>query len=180
MRKPDAALATRLTQANKREAKGAAIPPAPLAPLPRNICRGCGKALSRGSIQCLACSVEVSRRKMLEVARQGRIVSKSRLQLGPINQTAVAYRRRLCEADSASSAKRQSLTLSGGSINRSADHTVPPATFLEQKAKAYNLLNGTDRESSQTRIPTPWNQRVLVGENLQTASSSPNQEWPNC
>ena len=77
IRRPDAPIATRLTQSNKREAKGARIPTATSAPQPQNICRGCGKVLSKGSTHCATCAVEVSRKNMLEAACQGRIASKS-------------------------------------------------------------------------------------------------------
>jgi hypothetical protein len=77
IRKPDAPLATRLTQSNKRDTKGARISPALPAPQPENVCLGCGKALPAGRTHCATCAVEVSRKKMLEVARQGRIASKS-------------------------------------------------------------------------------------------------------
>jgi hypothetical protein len=76
IKKPDAPIATRLTQA-KRKAKGKTISaPAP-APVPEKICLGCGKALAKGSTHCAVCIVEVSRERMLDVARQGRIASKS-------------------------------------------------------------------------------------------------------
>jgi hypothetical protein len=48
IRRPDTPLATRLTQANKREAKGKTSPPPPRAPQPQNICLGCGKDVAAG------------------------------------------------------------------------------------------------------------------------------------
>jgi CRISPR-associated endonuclease Cas1 len=77
IRRPDTPFTTRLTQANKHEAKGKVIPsPAP-APKPENVCLGCGKPVAKASTRCANCAVEVSREKMLEVARRGRIASKS-------------------------------------------------------------------------------------------------------
>jgi CRISPR-associated protein Cas1 len=77
IRRPDTPFTTRLTQTNKRKAKGKSIPsPAP-APKPENVCLGCGKPVVKNSTRCATCAVEVSREKMLEVARQGRIASKS-------------------------------------------------------------------------------------------------------
>lgn len=75
--RPDAPFATRLTQTNKREAKGKTISLPTLAPRPENICLGCGKAVAKGVTHCAHCAVEVSREKMLELARRGRIASKS-------------------------------------------------------------------------------------------------------
>jgi hypothetical protein len=77
IRRPDAPLATRLTQSKKRQAKGASIPPTSHAPLPQNVCDGCGRAVAKDSIRCATCAVKVSRSTMLEVSRQGRIASKS-------------------------------------------------------------------------------------------------------
>jgi hypothetical protein len=77
IRKPDAPFATRLTQTNKREAKGRAISLPTPAPRPENICLGCGKAVAKGSTRCAQCAVAVSTERMLEVARRGRVASKS-------------------------------------------------------------------------------------------------------
>jgi CRISPR-associated endonuclease Cas1 len=77
IRKPDAPLATRLTQTNKREAKGASVPIAPPAHRPPNVCLGCGKEIAAGNMHCAICIVDVSRKKMLEIAKQGRIASRS-------------------------------------------------------------------------------------------------------
>lgn len=75
LRKPDAPLATRLTQTKKREAKGGAIPPLPPAPQPQNVCLGCGNAVAKGSTHCATCSVGISRERMFEIARRGRVVA---------------------------------------------------------------------------------------------------------
>jgi CRISPR-associated endonuclease Cas1 len=77
IRKPDAPLATRLTQTNKREAKGKAISLSMPAPPPENVCLACGKSVAKGSTRCARCAVAVSTERMLEVARRGRIASKS-------------------------------------------------------------------------------------------------------
>lgn len=78
IRRPNTPLATKLTQNNKREAKGKTTTPAPRpAPQPQNICVECGKDVAGGSTHCAACAVEVSRTKMVEIAKQGRIASKT-------------------------------------------------------------------------------------------------------
>jgi CRISPR-associated endonuclease Cas1 len=77
IRRPDTPFTTRLTQTNKREAKGMANPSPTPAPKPENVCLGCGTPVAKASIRCAPCAVEVSKGKMVEVARQGRIASKS-------------------------------------------------------------------------------------------------------
>jgi CRISPR-associated endonuclease Cas1 len=77
IRRPDTPLATRLTQSNKRESKGKLMPAPRPAPQPQNICLGCGKDVTGRSTHCGVCAVEVSRAKMLEIAKQGRIASKT-------------------------------------------------------------------------------------------------------
>jgi CRISPR-associated endonuclease Cas1 len=77
IRKPDAPLATRLTQTNKRAAKGKTISLPMPAPHPENICLACGKAVAKGSTRCAHCAIAVSTERMLEAARRGRVASKS-------------------------------------------------------------------------------------------------------
>jgi len=78
IRRPDAPFATRLTQNNKRETKCAPAQ-SPLTRVPRqqNICAGCGKPVTNASTRCSMCAMEVSRERMLDISRQGRIASKS-------------------------------------------------------------------------------------------------------
>lgn len=66
-------IATRLTQRNKREGKGA--PPLPSsirAPRRDNVCRGCGKAIRDRSTTCVSCSLGDATKNMLDAARIGR------------------------------------------------------------------------------------------------------------
>jgi hypothetical protein len=77
IRKPNAPLATRLTQTNKREAKGKAPSLPTPAPRPENICLACGKDVAKGSTRCAHCAVVISKERMLDVARRGRLASKS-------------------------------------------------------------------------------------------------------
>lgn len=89
--------ATRLTQRHKREAKGKIISFAIAAPVPEKVCLGCGKAIAKGSTHCAVCIVEVSRTRMLELGRKGRIASKSAESLARVAATqrrqALAWRR---------------------------------------------------------------------------------------
>jgi CRISPR-associated endonuclease Cas1 len=87
IRRPDTPLTTRLTHANKRKAKGMAVPVSTSTPTakPENVCLGCGKPVASASTRCASCSVEISRDRLLEVSRQGRIASKS-----PVSRARVA------------------------------------------------------------------------------------------
>ena len=71
-------IATRLTQSNKREAKGA--PPLPLsirAPRRDNLCRGCGKTIQDGRTNCARCAVDDATKNMLDAAHIGRQTANS-------------------------------------------------------------------------------------------------------
>jgi len=81
IRKADVPFATRLTQNNKREVKGAARPVPVSPPRPEHICAGCGKPIAKGSTHCAICGVEGLRERMPEVAKLGRQIShESRAQ----------------------------------------------------------------------------------------------------
>ncbi len=75
--KPNAPFPTRLTQANKREAKGSTIPSARSLPKPENVCLDCGKPVHQNVTHCMECFKPLARLNMLEVAKVGRIASKS-------------------------------------------------------------------------------------------------------
>ena len=78
IRRPDAPIATRLTQNNKREAKGA--PPLPLsirAPRRENLCRGCGKTIRDGRANCALCAVDNATTNMVAAALIGRQTAHS-------------------------------------------------------------------------------------------------------
>jgi len=65
-------IATRLTQRNKREAKGSDVPPVKV-PKPERVCRGCGKAVQGDSIHCAECDVDIATKRLVEVAQVGRL-----------------------------------------------------------------------------------------------------------
>jgi CRISPR-associated endonuclease Cas1 len=71
-------IATRLTQRNKREAKGAPPqPPSIRAPRRENLCRGCGKTIEHGRTNCAHCAVGDATNNMLNAARIGRQTANS-------------------------------------------------------------------------------------------------------
>jgi CRISPR-associated endonuclease Cas1 len=67
---------TRLTQTRRREAQGGPQVQSELtAPRRRNICRGCGKTLTRGRDHCAQCAVSPASERLVDVARLGRAVA---------------------------------------------------------------------------------------------------------
>jgi hypothetical protein len=68
-------IATRLTQRNKPAVKGTDIPPV-RAPKLDSVCHGCGAHTRRGR-HCPKCGREVSREKLIELAKTGRIAARS-------------------------------------------------------------------------------------------------------
>ena len=70
IQRPDAPIATRLTQNNKREAKGSpAQSPFARVPSQPNICAGCGKPIERDSKHCANCSLNRSTASLIAGAR---------------------------------------------------------------------------------------------------------------
>ena len=73
IRRPDAPFATRLTQSNKRETKGATPVPPPIKPRRRNnLCPECGKTIRPESTMCASCAVDDATKNMLDAAQIGR------------------------------------------------------------------------------------------------------------
>ena len=72
-------LATRLTQSNKREAKGILSDTLEKNAPPKaaRICRGCGASVNRASDHCAACGLLISTAKMQEVSAAGRAAAQS-------------------------------------------------------------------------------------------------------
>jgi CRISPR-associated endonuclease Cas1 len=65
-------IATRLTQRTKRKVKGSDVPMVK-APKPERICRGCGSELQGDSVHCKKCDLQIATRRLVEVARVGRV-----------------------------------------------------------------------------------------------------------
>jgi hypothetical protein len=76
--KPDTPFATRLTQANKRKAKGhhPSVPPA-TTPQLENVCRVCGTSVSLGRNYCSECETTTTHEHIVEIAKIGRIASQA-------------------------------------------------------------------------------------------------------
>jgi CRISPR-associated endonuclease Cas1 len=77
-RKPNSErkLPTRLTNRRRSEGRGSEfIPGAPHAPYPQKICPGCGATTQSGRL-CATCGREVSREKLIELAKIGRIAAQ--------------------------------------------------------------------------------------------------------
>jgi len=69
---------TRLTQSHKREVKGSTfILTNRLPTLREKICRTCGTTITYGQTHCRKCSVGISRERLIEVAKAGRIAGQS-------------------------------------------------------------------------------------------------------
>jgi CRISPR-associated endonuclease Cas1 len=78
IRKPNTLFATRLTQGNKREAKGRpSVPPAKPAPQPQSVCRVCGKSVTFGRSYCSECDATTARERIVEIAKVGRVASQT-------------------------------------------------------------------------------------------------------
>ena len=77
IQKPGAPFATRLTQNNKREAKGAPhMAPANKVPSQQNICAGCGNPIQQRSTHCPDCSQKNSTASLIVGAKLGREISQ--------------------------------------------------------------------------------------------------------
>jgi hypothetical protein len=73
IRRPDAPFATRLTQGNKRKAKGAVPVPTPIRPTRReHLCPECGRTIQAQSTKCASCAAGDATTNMLRAARIGR------------------------------------------------------------------------------------------------------------
>jgi len=69
---------TRLTQRHKRMAKGITFLPASNPPThPGRICHTCGAMMKYGQAHCRNCAIGISRERLIEVAKVGRIAGRS-------------------------------------------------------------------------------------------------------
>jgi CRISPR-associated endonuclease Cas1 len=95
-------IATRLTQRNKREAKGSTVPEVK-QPKPQHVCSACGKAIKAESDLCADCAIEGAAERLGNAARLGRIAARS----PEARAKHVASRRRHAAACSAWDASKQ-------------------------------------------------------------------------
>jgi CRISPR-associated endonuclease Cas1 len=78
IRRPDAPVATRLTQNSKRAAKGSpAQKPYKRAPSQQNVCVVCGKPIESSHRYCLECAAKNSTASLIAGARLGRVAARS-------------------------------------------------------------------------------------------------------
>jgi len=71
--KSERRLSTPLTQQHRRIAKGQASLPSVKVPKPERLCRGCGKKIQGDSLNCKKCDIAIATKRLVEVARAGRI-----------------------------------------------------------------------------------------------------------
>jgi len=110
IRKPDAPFVTRLTQGNKREAKGhPSVLPLKPVPQPESICRVCGAAVPLGRIYCFECDATSARERIVEIAKVGRVASQApgpkarrgKVGLAAVQHASLVQRANLHEQNSA-------------------------------------------------------------------------------
>ena len=77
IRRPDTPLATRLTQENKRAAKGGTPLRTTRTSSREHLCERCGKAIAKRSSHCASCAVDDATRNMLDAACVGRQTANS-------------------------------------------------------------------------------------------------------
>jgi len=78
IRRPNAPIATRLTQNNKRAAKGSPTQlPYKRVPLQQNVCANCGRPIEKDCIHCGDCAQNNSTASLIDGARLGRVAAQS-------------------------------------------------------------------------------------------------------
>jgi CRISPR-associated endonuclease Cas1 len=78
---------TRLTQQHRREAKGGSSASTVAIPKPDRVCRGCGKTIRAGRSDCGKCSIDGATKRLMEVARIGRIAAHTPKSLAKEGET---------------------------------------------------------------------------------------------
>jgi CRISPR-associated protein Cas1 len=69
-------IASRLTQRNKREAKGSCVPNVNQPKL-EHLCSGCGKPVRTERSDCANCAIDGATKRLLDAARIGRVAARS-------------------------------------------------------------------------------------------------------
>ena len=71
---------TRLTQSNRREARGDGLILAPaVPPRPESFCRDCGVQIGRGRTRCASCSLVLNTAGLVKGAQRGRVIGQGAL-----------------------------------------------------------------------------------------------------
>ena len=90
-------LPTRLTQQRRTEAKGKIWSPSAEPPKREHFCRGCGKKIADGRVNCADCAVEEATERLTVAAKIGRVAA----QRPEARAKHVASRKRHAQAESA-------------------------------------------------------------------------------
>jgi CRISPR-associated endonuclease Cas1 len=96
-------LPTRLTQQRRTEAKGNVWMTAPEPPKAEHFCRGCGKTILNGRLNCANCAVEGATERLASASKLGRVAA----QTPEARAKHVASRKRHAQAESAWDASMQ-------------------------------------------------------------------------
>jgi CRISPR-associated endonuclease Cas1 len=85
--------ATRLTQANRREARAVeSAPSAAHVPRPQSFCRECGVEIWRGGRRCANCANAVNTVGLIEAAKKGRVAAQSEVAQTRRSETQLRHR----------------------------------------------------------------------------------------
>jgi hypothetical protein len=85
--------ATRLTQANRREARAVeSAPPAAHVPRPQSFCRECGVEIRRGGRRCANCANAANTVGLIEAAKKGRVAAQSEAAQTGRSETQLRHR----------------------------------------------------------------------------------------
>jgi CRISPR-associated endonuclease Cas1 len=85
--------ATRLTQANRREARAVeSAPPAAYVPRPQSFCRECGVEIWRGGRRCANCANAANTVGLIEAAKKGRVAAQSEVAQTRRSETQLRHR----------------------------------------------------------------------------------------
>jgi CRISPR-associated endonuclease Cas1 len=99
----NSSLPTRLTQQRRTEAKGKIWTASAAPPKPDHFCRGCGKKIANGRLNCTNCAVDGATERLAVAAKLGRVAA----QRPEARAKHVASRQRHARAESAWGASKQ-------------------------------------------------------------------------
>jgi CRISPR-associated endonuclease Cas1 len=100
-------LPTRLTQRRRTEAKGTVWMAAAEPPKTDHLCRGCGKTITNGRINCAECAIGGATERLVNAAKLGRVAART----PEARAKHIASRKRHAQAESAWNASKQPVWL---------------------------------------------------------------------